>query len=79
MHPMLTALAAATPSPSPAGPNPVSVTPGAWGFAAILLVAVVVVFLVWDMMRRIRRGRYRAQVQEELDAEQGQSPDEPRD
>jgi flagellar biosynthesis/type III secretory pathway M-ring protein FliF/YscJ len=77
---MLSALAAATPSPSPSGPDPTSVTPGAWGFAAILLVAVFVVFLVWDMMRRIRRGRYRAQVQEELDAEQAsQAGDEPRD
>lgn len=80
MHLMLSALAAATPSPSPSGPDPTSVTPGAWGFAAILLVAVFVVFLVWDMMRRIRRGRYRAQVQEELDAEQAsQAGDEPRD
>lgn len=79
MHAMLSVLAVATPSPSPSGPDPTSVSPGAWGFAAILLVAVIAVFLVWDMMRRIRRGRYRADVQEELDAEQAQSDEDPRD
>lgn len=70
MHAAIVALAAATPSPSPAGPNPDAVTPGTVGFIAIALLAVVVVLLIWDMMRRIRRGRYRAQVREELDAEQ---------
>ncbi len=79
MHAMLSALAAATPSPSPSGPDPTLITPGPTGFVIILLVAVVAVLLIWDMMRRIRRGRYRAQVQEELDAEQAQSDDEPRD
>ncbi|KHK98469.1 hypothetical protein LK09_05595 [Microbacterium mangrovi] len=79
MHPMLTALAAATPSPSPTGPNPTLVTPGAVGFTIMLFVALIAVLLVWDMMRRIRRGRYRAQVREELDAEQAESGDaEPR-
>ncbi|HWT32779.1 MAG TPA: DUF4381 family protein [Microbacterium sp.] len=70
MHSLLIALTAATPSPSPTGPDPTTVTPGAWGFGAILLIAVVAVLLIWDMMRRIRRGRYRAEVREELDAEQ---------
>lgn len=70
MHAAIAALAAATPSPSPTGPNPDSVTPGLVGFLAMAVVAVVVVLLIWDMMRRIRRGRYRAQVREELDAEQ---------
>ncbi|HKT57420.1 MAG TPA: DUF4381 family protein [Microbacterium sp.] len=82
MHPLLIVLSAATPSPSPTGPDPTSVTPGAWGFGAILLIALVAVLLVWDMMRRIRRGRYRAEVREELDAEQAASDtrdDEPRD
>ena len=64
------ALAAATPSPTPTGPPADTVNPGVWGFVAIALLAVAVAFLLWDMMRRIRRARYRAQVQEELDAQQ---------
>ena len=82
MHPLLIVLTAATPSPSPTGPDPTTVTPGAWGFAAILLIAIVAVLLVWDMMRRIRRGHYRAEIREELDAEQAageKRDDEPRD
>lgn len=58
-----------TPLPTPAV-DPVLVTPGPWGFVAIAFVAVAVILLVWDMLRRIRRGRYRAEVIEELDAEQ---------
>ncbi len=50
--------------------DPLLVTPGPWGFAIIVLVGVAVILLVWDMMRRIRRGRYRAEVREELDAEE---------
>ncbi len=74
MHAAIAALAAlaATPSPSPTpvGPDPDLVSPGPWGFVAIAFVAVVVVLLIWDMMRRIRRARYRDQVREELDAEE---------
>ncbi|WP_375383796.1 hypothetical protein [uncultured Microbacterium sp.] len=56
------------PSPDPSV-DPTLVTPGPWGFVAIAFVAVTVILLVWDMLRRIRRGRYRAEVREELDAE----------
>ncbi len=72
---MLTLLAArivgadfATPTPSMTV-NPDSVTPGFVGFAAMALVAGVVVFLIVDMLRRIRRAGYRADVNEKLDAE----------
>ena len=58
-----------TPLPSP-DVDPTLVTPGPWGFVAIAFVAVAVILLVWDMLRRIRRGRYRAEIAEELDAEQ---------
>lgn len=58
-----------TPLPTPAV-DPVLVTPGPWGFVAIAFVAIAVILLVWDMLRRIRRGRYRSEVAEELDAEQ---------
>ncbi|MGL4257829.1 MAG: hypothetical protein ACRCSL_15960 [Microbacterium sp.] len=74
MHDALAALAraaaTATPSPTPTLPDPETVTPGAWGFFAILLVAIAVIFLVWDMNRRIRRGRVRADINEELEAEE---------
>lgn len=66
----LVALADATPTPSPTSPPASEVTPGPWGFAAVAFVGVIIVFLAWDMMRRIRRARYREQVTEELDAEQ---------
>ncbi len=72
MHHALAALvhAAATPSPTPTQVDPELVTPGVWGFVITALVALAVVFLVWDMMRRIRRGRVRADIREELDAEE---------
>ena len=64
----LAAVATATPSPAPEV-DPNLVTPGPWGFVVIVFVALAVFFLVWDMMRRIRRGRVRADLNEELDAE----------
>lgn len=74
MHDALAALAraavTATPTPTPTLPDPETVTPGAAGFVAIALLALAVIFLVWDMMRRIRRGRVRADINEELEAEE---------
>ena len=63
------AVAAVTPSPAPTV-DPDLVTPGPWGFAAIVFIALAVVFLVWDMQRRIRRTRYRDEINDELDAEE---------
>lgn len=62
-----------TPTPTPSigdMVDPALVTPGPWGFGVIAIVGVAVILLVWDMLRRIRRGRYRSEVREELDAEQ---------
>ena len=71
MHEALAALARiaaqATPTPTPTLIDPELVTPGPWGFIAITFVALAVIVLVWDMMRRIRRGRVRADINEELD------------
>ncbi len=50
--------------------NPDLVTPGVVGFIATFFVGVVTVLLVWDMVRRIRRQRYRAEIEAKLDAEQ---------
>ena len=73
MHAALGAFAAfaatATPTPEPTV-DPDLVTPGPWGFVAIAFVALAVVLLVADMLRRIRRGRYRDEVREQLDAEE---------
>lgn len=59
------------PSPSPSV-NPDTVTPGVAGFIAIAVIALAVVFLLIDMIRRIRRGRYRAEIAEQLDAEEAE-------
>ncbi len=66
----LVSAATTTPTPTPTAPiDPNLVTPGVVGFLFTALIAIAVIFLVWDMMRRIRRGRVRADIQEELDAE----------
>ncbi len=64
------AAAAPTPSPTPSIPPADATTPGPWGFAAIFAVGIVVLLLIIDMTRRIRRVRYRAEVAEKLDAEE---------
>jgi hypothetical protein len=61
------------PAPSPVPTSNVDadlVTPGVWGFVITFLLVVAVVLLILDMVRRIRRVNYRAQVREELAAEQ---------
>lgn len=61
--------ASATPIPEQTV-DPTLVTPGPVGFVVIAVLALAVVALVWDMMRRIRRGRVRADINEELEAEE---------
>ena len=58
-----------TPLPTPTV-DPALVSPGPVGFIAIGLVALAVIVLVWDMLRRVRSVRYRAEIAEELDAEE---------
>jgi flagellar biosynthesis/type III secretory pathway M-ring protein FliF/YscJ len=67
---LLTALAAVTPSPSPSGYDTDQVTPGVVGFVVTAVVALLVILLVLDMVRRVRRVTYRAQIAEDLDAEE---------
>ena len=66
---------AATPSPKPTTPPADQVTPGVWGFVIIFAIGVVTILLVWDMMRRVRRARYRSEVNARLDAEEAQRSD----
>ena len=71
MHDALVVLATATPTPTPAElVDPDLVTPGPWGFLVFALLGVAVIVLITDMLRRIRRGRIRADIDEQLDAEQ---------
>lgn len=54
-----------TPSGDPTlkpGLDPASVTPGTLGFLATLFVVVMVILLIRDMAKRIRRVRYTAEV-----------------
>ncbi|NYF17388.1 hypothetical protein HDC37_002216 [Microbacterium sp. AK009] len=76
-HALVTLVAAATPSPVPTV-DPDLVTPGPVGFAVIAFIALAVVFLVWDMMRRIRRARIRGEINEQLDAEEQMRDDDGR-
>ena len=63
-----------TPSPMPAFEgDPNLITPGVVGFAVTFFIAVATVLLIVDMNRRVRRVRYRAEVQEKLEAEQAEA------
>ena len=59
VHHLLLVLSA-TPSPVP--------TPGLWGFIMTAFFVLATTLLIVDMVRRIRRVRYRAQVEEERQA-----------
>ena len=66
-------LSAAVPTPSPVPTSNVpddAVTPGVWGFVVTAAIGIVVILLILDMVRRLRRVNYRAQVRERLAAEQ---------
>lgn len=52
-------------------------SPGVVGFIATFGVTAAAVALIFDMVRRVRRVRYRAEIQAKLDAEQASKPDAP--
>ncbi|CAB4552107.1 MAG: hypothetical protein F2544_01865 [Actinobacteria bacterium] len=59
-----------TPSPSPSvDPATTFYSPGTIGFIATFGMAAGAALLIADLVRRIRRIRYRAEIQEKLDAE----------
>lgn len=45
-------------------------SPGVVGFVATFGVAVAALLLIFDLVRRVRRVRYRAEIREKLDQEQ---------
>jgi hypothetical protein len=49
--------------------DPNSVTPGVVGFVVTFAVAGAVLMLILDMVRRVRRVRYREEINAKLDAE----------
>ena len=49
--------------------DPNLVTPGVVGFFATFFVAAMTVLLIFDLVRRIRRSRYREEIGLLLDAE----------
>ena len=70
----LFALALALDIDTPATPpayegDPNLVTPGVVGFIVTFAIAAITVLLVLDMVRRIRRVRYRSAVQDDIAAE----------
>ncbi len=83
MHSMLTALATSpAPAPSPSlrpGLNQDQVSPGLLGFLLTAFIVVLTALLIVDMVRRIRRVRYRAQVEEEQAAAPDAAGDWPAD
>lgn len=79
MHSLLIALAT-TPAPTPTpslrpGLSEDQVSPGLLGFLLTAFIVVLTALLIVDMVRRIRRVRYRAQVEaERADAEDAGIP-----
>ena len=49
--------------------DPNSVSPGVIGFAFTFVIAGAVFLLILDMVRRVRRVRYREEINQKLDAE----------
>ena len=68
-------LADPTPAPGEFTGDANSVTPGVVGFVVTFLIAAITVLLIIDMTRRVRRVRYRAEVQEKLAAEAAEAAD----
>ncbi|RUQ99194.1 hypothetical protein [Labedella endophytica] len=66
-------LAEVTPTPNPTELDTDRVTPGVVGFVVTFAVALLVILLIVDMVRRVRRVNYRAQINEDLDAEERES------
>ena len=50
-------------------PNKVYYSPGIIGFVAVFLMMLAATFLILDMVRRVRRVRYRTEIQEKLAGE----------
>ncbi|MEN9731021.1 MAG: hypothetical protein RL488_331 [Actinomycetota bacterium] len=72
MHKLLSVAihAASSPSPSPTDPANTFYSPGTVGFLATFGVTLAAVLLIFDMVRRVRRVRYRAEIEAKLAEEE---------
>lgn len=60
----------ATPSPTEtADPASTFYSPGTLGFLFVFGMSLAAIILIFDMVRRVRRVRYRAEITERLDSE----------
>lgn len=57
--------------------DPVLVTPGVVGFIVTFAVGLAALLLILDMVRRVRRVRYREEIREKLDREAAESATTP--
>ncbi len=70
MQNLLSAILAATPAPTETtDPAATFYSPGTLGFIMTFIVVVAAVALIFDMVRRVRKVRYRADITAKLDAE----------
>ncbi len=58
-----------TPTPTPTPISADQVTPGWVGFAITAVFIIIVIALIFDMVRRIRRVRYREEARDRIAAE----------
>lgn len=65
------------PTPLPISPD--EVTPGWVGFAITAVFMLVVILLVFDMVRRMRRVRYREEARERIAEELDATRSDPTD
>ena len=57
--------------------DPVLVTPGVVGFIVTFAVAMGALLLILDMVKRVRRVRYREEIREKLDREEAEATKPP--
>ena len=70
MYNLILTVLASTPSPSSTtAPEDTFYSPGTIGFLAVFGVTVGAIVLIFDMVRRVRRDRDRAEINTKLDAE----------
>jgi len=48
----------------------IATSPGILGWIATFLMAIAAGFVIWDMVKRVRRLRYRNEIQEEISEEE---------
>jgi hypothetical protein len=61
----------ASPSPTETtDPASTFYSPGTLGFLFVFGMSLAAIFLIFDMVRRVRRVRYREEINQKLDAEE---------